>query len=378
MRYILAGFAVLMLASCGAPTPRKAVLDAMVSDCAVVSAPRASTEKPALYFVSTALPDCRHSDITFTKSRWKKPVFGRSVIVGGEISTRKIEHQTRLQDREPWLAALVEDAKAAGGLIVFIHGFNNSYEDALSRAELVRRSYETSRPVLVVVWPSRQKVAGYIYDEASAAWSQSIANDTLAELASEKDVGDIAVVAHSMGSRIAIGMVEHLNDADAANAAKVGHVALIAPDVDRHSVLRSGGAIDALLRHDRDVVVYTSQRDWPIRTSRMLHGYSRLGSSDCRYSVDYDRRADGRYGKCHRIDVNGRERLRIVETTFARGDSILKHADVFDSCVGRADLKAFLLGHGDPAWRKLEEDRGDSLTGWYLDPATYRELNGEC
>ena len=366
----------LMLTSCGIPNPPLQVRTLAAAGCVDSHSTEAWRDPSSLYFAASNLPDCREKRVNFTNFRGSGVFLGQSII-SGNVATHDVAHHTQFLDKTEWLASIREEATKSGGLLVFIHGFNNSYEDAVSRAELVRRLYETEHPAVVLVWPSRQKAQSYIYDEASVAWAQDYMNQALSDLV--KQTSDITIVAHSMGGRAAIAAVEHVDLTAPEEASHIRKIALVAPDIDRHRVLRSGGAVERLLNHGRDVIVYTSQRDWPIRASRILHGYSRLGSSDCRYSVDYERRSGGRYGKCHRIDPANRERLRVVETSFARGESFLRHANVFDTCVGRDDLRAFVQDLEDPPWRKIETNvADDGLIGWYLDPTLHRELRGTC
>ncbi|MGO7638678.1 alpha/beta hydrolase, partial [Rhizobium leguminosarum] len=54
-----------------------------------------------------------------------------------------------------------------GHAIVFIHGFNNTYEDSVFRlAQIVHDRGMQATPILFT-WPSRAQLTGYEYDKES-------------------------------------------------------------------------------------------------------------------------------------------------------------------------------------------------------------------
>jgi esterase/lipase superfamily enzyme len=83
-------------------------------------------------------------------------------------------------------------------VLVFVHGFNNRFEDAVFRyAQIVHDSGASAVPVLFT-WPSRGSVFAYGYDHESATYSRDALEDGLRFLAKDPEVKEITVLAHSM------------------------------------------------------------------------------------------------------------------------------------------------------------------------------------
>ena len=75
-----------------------------------------------------------------------------------------------------------------GHVMVFVHGFNNRYEDSVFRfAQIVHDSEAAVAPVLFT-WPSRASVFDYNYDKESTNFSRTALERTLATIASDRSV----------------------------------------------------------------------------------------------------------------------------------------------------------------------------------------------
>ncbi|MEJ2410254.1 MAG: alpha/beta fold hydrolase [Novosphingobium sp.] len=318
-----------------------------------------------LFFVSMAMRDCRKGMLGYAGFREKSTTYGQAVHQASS-KPGKAEFTTGQFTHAAWLDLLSKRVNAPGNggrLLVFIHGYNNDFEEALEAAWKVSRLYYAGVPAVVVRWPSLAKVSGYVADEDSVVWAQAEMNRTLTELASIS--ADVTVVAHSMGSRAAIAGVEHLDQTFPGLAGRVRRIALASPDFDRDTAMREGGALDRLLAFQRKVVIYTSRRDDPLKLSRVAHGYARLGSSNCSYDVSYARQRIGKDGWCHLARPT--PDLAMVETSLAASDG-LHHSDYIDSCAVRLDLATFLRGGNTGQFRrKITGD--DGTVGYQIDPA---------
>ena len=399
-RLLLAVF-VLALGACGIPAPDPALWQTPTSDCP--SLPFAEGPDPADIFVmSTSLPDCRAQGMSFSTYRSHRgAVFAKAKLTGPDDSPAMTSITRHVEEKDRWLAAIRSAVSAEGGsagkLVIYIHGYNNSYDEALETAEKVRRSYRYTVPTVLLSWPSRANGQGYVFDEASIGWAQQYNSRIITDLA--EVATDITIVSHSMGAR---ALVQGVLDLDARRPDLARHVkrlVMASPDMDRHRVLRDGGEIDSLLAFGRpeggagdrrDIVVYTSGDDRPIRLSRMAHGYARLGSTECKYSVDYQDRdvPKPQSDDCHA--TRQRDNFWIIDTSRSPGpdSDVWRHSDVFDSCTGRADLRAFLMGYHDRPWRqRLDwEKRPDwhetpawkDRVGWRLVDDPTLERDGVC
>ena len=71
-----------------------------------------------------------------------------------------------------WLSASVRKSPDRS-VLVFIHGFNNRFEDSVYRfAQIVQDSGVHSAPVLVT-WPSRGSLLAYGYDRESTNYTRN-------------------------------------------------------------------------------------------------------------------------------------------------------------------------------------------------------------
>ena len=86
--------------------------------------------------------------------------------------------------------------------LVFVHGFNQRYEDAVYRfAQILHDSGADAdvAPVLFT-WPSKGNVYSYLYDRDSSNYSRDALESLLRYLAKDPQVEKISILAHSMGN----------------------------------------------------------------------------------------------------------------------------------------------------------------------------------
>lgn len=116
--------------------------------------------------------------------------------------------------------------------LVFIHGFNNTYGDAVFRlAQIVHDSRMQATPVLFT-WPSRANITGYQYDKESTNYSRSGLEQALRTLAADPSLDDITVLAHSMGAWLAMESLRQMGIRDGHVDPKIRNVILASPDID--------------------------------------------------------------------------------------------------------------------------------------------------
>lgn len=318
-----------------------------------------------LFFVSTGLPDCRSGALNFAGLRYPRTTFGLSDAIAGEDDSDQQAFTSRAYTEETWTDLLQQQLSAGhndGRVLVYIHGYNNSFDDALDAASRTSRAYFDGVPVVVIRWPSLASAPNYIFDEGSIAWSQARIDQTIVDLARMN--ARITIVAHSMGTRAAIKSVERLDQSRPDLAARVERVVLASPDIDRSAALSEGGAIDRMLSGSRQVLIYTSSRDVPLALSRDAHGYARLGSSNCLYDVDESERLRPEGTLCHLTRPH--EGLAIVDTSQVASPTRFRHSDYLDSCAVRADLTAFLREENTfPLRRQIERD---GKVGYWISP----------
>jgi esterase/lipase superfamily enzyme len=172
-------------------------------------------------------------------------------------------------------------AKAAEGrdVLLYVHGFNETFETALtSYARVVAKLEFTGAPVLFT-WPSAGSVLDYNYDRESAMWSRDALEETLTALAANPKVGRIHVLAHSMGALALLESLRSISDRTSGMlAGRFGAVILANPDVDIDLFKRQMARLPYLAAK---TTVIISNRDRALELSRRLAGgVARVGAAD--------------------------------------------------------------------------------------------------
>ena len=163
-------------------------------------------------------------------------------------------------------------------VLVFVHGFNNKFEDAVFRfAQIVHDSGAEVAPVLFT-WPSKGSVLAYGYDRESTNFSRNGLESLLRDLARDPNVGEVTVLAHSMGNWLTLESLRQMAIRDRRVAPKIRNVILAAPDVDMdlaREAFRDMGP-------DRPrLTLMVSGDDQALAVSRLVWGDSvRLGAID--------------------------------------------------------------------------------------------------
>ncbi len=163
-------------------------------------------------------------------------------------------------------------------VLVFVHGFNNKFEDAVFRfAQIVHDSGAEVAPVLFT-WPSKGSVLAYGYDRESTNFSRNGLETLLRDLAKDPNVAEVTVLAHSMGNWLTLESLRQMAIRDRRVAPKIRNVILAAPDVDMdlaREAFRDMGS-------DRPrLTLMVSGDDQALAVSRLVWGNSvRLGAID--------------------------------------------------------------------------------------------------
>lgn len=119
-----------------------------------------------------------------------------------------------------------------GRLLLFVHGYNNRFEDAVMRfAQIAHDSSAPAAPFLFT-WPSRGKLLAYAYDRESANYSRDALESVLDMLAAEPAVREVSIIAHSMGNWVTLEALRQIAIRRGRVHAKIDNVMLAAPDVD--------------------------------------------------------------------------------------------------------------------------------------------------
>jgi esterase/lipase superfamily enzyme len=229
----------------------------------------------------------------FSNARSPKLNFARvSVTVPKSHETGKIERKKPGKDDDPlkfftatevvsydaqpqFSSALSADIAARGGrVMIFIHGYNTSFDSAVYRAtQIAHDSGYPGTPVLFS-WASGGSTKSYVYDRESASVARDQLEVTLRLLA-QSGARRIDIVAHSMGTWVTMEALRQLAlTGDRNLGGKLGDVVLASPDIDVDvfkSQMRRYG------KPDRPFFLLLSADDRALRLSSMIAGNKRVG-----------------------------------------------------------------------------------------------------
>ncbi len=285
MRTILAFAAAIMLVACSHPhgvmapvevkgtSPKTSQVDMLVATTRQPSGDPATlfsgerSPKPYLTDVAVSIPPNRKAgDVQWPRRLPANPATDFAV-------TRVRQIETIPQGRA-WFRQHIE----GGHALVFIHGFNNRYEDSVFRfAQIVHDSGMKATPVLFT-WPSRAQLTAYEYDRESTNYSRTALEQSLRVLAADPNVREITILAHSMGTWLAMESLRQMGIRDGRVNAKIRNVILASPDIDTQVFAKQFVEMGS---PRPKFTVFVSQDDRALAASSFITGnVSRLGAID--------------------------------------------------------------------------------------------------
>jgi esterase/lipase superfamily enzyme len=119
-------------------------------------------------------------------------------------------------------------------VFVFVHGFNNRFEDAVYRFAQILHDSGADADVapILFTWPSAGNVFAYNYDRDSANYSRDDLEKLLRYLQNDPQVKTISILAHSMGNWVTLEALRQMAIRDGRVAPKVKVVMFADADAD--------------------------------------------------------------------------------------------------------------------------------------------------
>jgi esterase/lipase superfamily enzyme len=315
------------------------------------------------FLVAARLPDCRQSLPRFTVQRTDRLRYGyfaAPAMSDGRVKPAQMADRFAFASADGWWRALAHAAQAYDGrVLITIHGYNESFASSTRDAADIATRTGFAGPLVHYSWPSRAEIRGYAVDENNAQYEEEYLAATLLQIAALPEVTDIRLIAHSLGNKLLLPAIEHVERHDSKAAAKLRTIIMASPDFDRRLFERK--AQSALLLPERvaagrTISVYVSAKDVPIGVSRRVHALARLGRPDC----DVPRRDQGD-ARCYPEWPAGRSGLTIVDTS-AVSQGTFGHSDYLRSAVGCTDLRRVLAGQSDWPGRTAVEGQPHVVT----------------
>ncbi|MDQ1829209.1 alpha/beta hydrolase [Massilia scottii] len=250
--------------------------------------------------------------------------------------------------RAGFLKAITErmNGSARKESLVYIHGFNQSFQDGMETAGMLAVDLEIDGSVVSYAWPSKKNVLKYVadMDESNAVINKDALKELLADVSSSVGARSVYVIAHSMGNRLLLDALQLLPSS--GDKRRFDSVIFASPDVESNEFETMVGKTFSQASR---MTLYTAGSDIPLSLSELI----RAGL----FNSDNLRRAGDRDG-----GVKSHPYLDVVDASKAQADW-LGHRNFAQ--LAKDDLRA-LLWLRVPATRRcvLQEQTG----GWRYDP----------
>lgn len=223
-------------------------------------------------------------------------------------------HSVTVYDGAPQFTQAVgaDIQRRSDRVLVFVHGFNNGFDDGIYRITQIAQDTNYSGTPVLFSWASSGKTTGYIYDKESANAARDDLEATLRMLAKTK-AKTIDIIAHSMGTWVTMEALRQLaitGDRDLGD--KLGYVILASPDIDvdvfKKQMIRYG-------KPDKPFAILLSDDDKALKLSSLISG---------------DKPRVGDYGDAADLASYG---VVVVDLTKAKSGNSLNHAKFADNPI---------------------------------------------
>jgi esterase/lipase superfamily enzyme len=171
-------------------------------------------------------------------------------------------------------------AQASGrDVLIYVHGFRQTFETAALDAARLADGIRFRGETLVFSWPSRTGLFDYAHDRESAMWSRDAFERVLDSLVAGPTIGRVHIVAHSMGTMLALESLRQLYARHGETAAdRIGAVVFASPDIDMDVFASSIPRIGPLARK---ITVITAANDRALALAgRIAGGVTRVGTAE--------------------------------------------------------------------------------------------------
>ena len=248
-------------------------------------------------------------------------------------------------------------------VFIFVHGFNNSFDDAVRRIAGLSEEYKYPGVPIVLSWASAATSTintdetlgftgiGYNNDLQTVASSCTDFRKVLAAIVKEFGSDNVMVLAHSMGGRLLSSMLTTCEMEPGVNteSVKVDKLIFAAPDVLADDFKK---VMAVLKKQSNSVTLYVAANDAALRLSQEITG---------------NRRRAGQGGVDRILSAD----ISTIDSTSVELTNSANHAYVFEVPQVKEDLYELLKGEVNPNNRRCPAESIDTKTSihfWQMQP----------
>jgi esterase/lipase superfamily enzyme len=217
------------------------------------------------------------------------------------------------------------DAKSEHDALLFIHGYNTSFNEACRRAAQIGYDLKFDGPLLLYSWPSHDSWLSYAADEEMTEWTEEHFRRFLKDILERPSLRKLHVIAHSMGNRV-LTRALFFGSLTSQQQSRLGQIILAAPDVNRLIFDEA----DLHKAHGDRITLYASDHDQALKAAKIFHQFSRLGYAH--------------------PDMYLRSGMDSIDASDV-DTSLLGHSYISESRPVLADINALIFSNRDPGKR---------------------------
>jgi esterase/lipase superfamily enzyme len=181
----------------------------------------------AHYALATMTVPPGHRAGSIEEPLWGRPNGHNDIALAGERDLDGDEFRAELASHISGRVGVNRD------VLVFVHGFNTSFDDARLRATQIAADTHFGGVVVLFTWPSQSDLFSYVSDKDSATASRDALQGLFHELGQTPGVGKVHILAHSMGGWLSMEALRaSAISGDKDLSGHLGDVILASPDID--------------------------------------------------------------------------------------------------------------------------------------------------
>jgi esterase/lipase superfamily enzyme/outer membrane protein OmpA-like peptidoglycan-associated protein len=206
---------------------------------------------------------CQFIRLRFLEDAQKHALLLELKTLGADEFFRQVQQRARGSTKED--------------VLVFVHGFNVSFEDAARRTAQIAYDIGFAGAPIFYSWPSQGSPLEYLADSQTIEWTKINLTKFLTDLLSRTDAKNVYLIAHSMGGRaLTTAFLSVVNEQpDFKN--RIREVILAAPDIDAGIFKRD--IAPAMTKIGLPITLYASSEDILLKESHLANHYARAGDS---------------------------------------------------------------------------------------------------
>ncbi|GLQ11438.1 hypothetical protein GCM10007913_33700 [Devosia yakushimensis] len=186
-----------------------------------------------------------------------------------DLSSEYVVVSRERLSRSTFLQAVQQGLTPGGASGIYVHGYNQTFQEALFRLAQVTADAGVKEPTILFSWPSEASLLGYMADRDASIASRGDLVELIDLLAAQPRIKQINIAAHSMGAFLVMEAARQLKLSNKSIPLRKLGIILAAPDIDT-DVFSS--QMEIIGRPEKPMLILVSKND------RALAASSALGS----------------------------------------------------------------------------------------------------